>query len=140
MLISDHSDHYIVFTIQHRTTSAKVPTHREMRDFSEQNISKLKKKIKNTIWDKFYAILLAQDAYLASIICKNHINNYFKECFPNKKVKTNYRNKITWIGAELNPIRSGGGGGFKSPPLRFFAFTHLILELHYCALVTFPKK
>ena len=35
-----------------------------------------------------------------------------------------------------------GGGGFKSPPppLRFFALTHLILELHYCALVTFPKK
>ena len=35
-------------------------------------------------------------------------------------------------------IRSGGG--FKSPPLRFFALTHLILELHYCALVTFPKN
>ena len=32
------------------------------------------------------------------------------------------------------------GGGFKSPPIRFFALTHLILELHYCALVTFPKK
>ena len=32
------------------------------------------------------------------------------------------------------------GGGFKSPPLRFFALTHLILELHYCALVTFSKK
>ena len=25
------------------------------------------------------------------------------------------------------------------PPLRVFAFTHLILELHYCALVSFPK-
>ena len=34
-----------------------------------------------------------------------------------------------------------GEGGFKSPPpLRFFTLTHLILELHYCALVTFPKK
>ena len=32
------------------------------------------------------------------------------------------------------------GGGVKSPPLRFFALKHLILELHYCALVTFPKK
>ena len=40
----------------------------------------------------------------------------------------------------LNPIRSGGGGALKAPPLRFFALTHLILELHYCALVTFPKK
>ena len=34
----------------------------------------------------------------------------------------------------------GGGGGLKAPPLRFFALTHLIFELHYCALVTFPKK
>ena len=34
-----------------------------------------------------------------------------------------------------------GGGGFKSPsPLRFFALTHLVLELHYCVLVTFPEK
>ena len=32
-----------------------------------------------------------------------------------------------------------GGGGFKNP-LRFFALTHLILELHYCALRTFPKN
>ena len=41
----------------------------------------------------------------------------------------------------LNPIRSGGGA-LKAPPplLGFFALTHLILELHYCALVTFPKK
>ena len=34
-----------------------------------------------------------------------------------------------------------GGGGFKSPPpLPFFALTHLILKLHYCALVTFQKN
>ena len=51
-LISYHSDHYIVFTIQHGTTSSKVLTHSEMRDFSEQNISRFKKKNKNTTWDK----------------------------------------------------------------------------------------
>ena len=32
------------------------------------------------------------------------------------------------------------GGALKAPPLRLFALTHLILELHYCALVTLPKK
>ena len=48
---------------------------------------------------------------------------------------------IVNLSSSLNPIRSGGGGGaLKAPPLRFFALTHLILELHYCALVTFPKK
>ena len=43
-------------------------------------------------------------------------------------------------GGHFNPIRSGGGGFKSPPPLRFFALTHLILELHYCALETFPKK
>ena len=37
-----------------------------------------------------------------------------------------------------NPIRSGGV--LLKPPLRNFAITHLILGLHYCALVTFPIK
>ena len=31
-------------------------------------------------------------------------------------------------------------GTKKPPPLRFFALTHLILKLHYCALKTFPQK
>ena len=87
-----------MFTIQHGTTSTKAPTHRELRDFSEQNISKFKKKNKNTTWDKFYVIPLAQDAYS---VFANHINNYFQECFPKKNVKINYKNKITWIGADL---------------------------------------
>ena len=45
------------------------------------------------------------------------------------------------INLALTLYDPGGGGGFKSPPpLRFFALTHLILELYYCALLTFPKK
>ena len=33
------------------------------------------------------------------------------------------------------------GGGLKAPPpLGSFVLTHLILELHYCALGTFPKN
>ena len=42
----------------------------------------------------------------------------------------------------LNPIRSGGGAlkDPPPPPPRCFALTHLILELHYYALGTFPKK
>ena len=68
VLISDHSDHYIVFTIQHGTPSTKAPTHREMRDFCEQNISKFMKKIKNTTWDK---ILLKMHTVYFQIILIN---------------------------------------------------------------------
>ena len=32
------------------------------------------------------------------------------------------------------------GGGLYKPSLRFFALTHLILELYYSALGTFPPK
>ena len=37
----------------------------------------------------------------------------------------------------FNPIRSGGALNSPPPLPHFFAFTHLILELHYCALGTF---
>ena len=70
-----------------------------MREFSEQNISKFKKKKKkNTTWDELYAIPLVQDAYS---VFANYINNYFQECFPTKTVKINYKNENSWIGAEL---------------------------------------
>ena len=41
--------------------------------------------------------------------------------------------------SSINPIRSEGGGALNVP-LRIFAITHLILELNYCTLGTFPKK
>ena len=62
VLISDHSDHYIVFTIQHGTTSTKAPTHREMKDFSEQNISKFNKK--NLKYNMLYLLLKMHTVYL----------------------------------------------------------------------------
>ena len=43
--------------------------------------------------------------------------------------------------SEFIHIRSeGGGGGCFKAPLRNFALTHLILELLFCALMTFPKN
>ena len=47
---------------------------------------------------------------------------------------------ITYIPFTLTLYDPGGALKARPPPLRFFALTHLILELHYCALVTFPKK
>ena len=39
----------------------------------------------------------------------------------------------------FKPKRSGGGGALNAP-LRILPLTHLVLELHYCALGTSPKK
>ena len=46
---------------------------------------------------------------------------------------------LTIIMVDTLTLYDPGGGALKAP-LRFFALTHLILELYYCALVTFPKK
>ena len=56
-----------------------------------------------------------------------------------KHVNMHYYSQIAYT-CILTIIQSGGGGDLKVPPLRFFAVTHLILELQYCALGTFPKK
>ena len=43
--------------------------------------------------------------------------------------------------ANMLTLYDQGGGALKAPPpIRFFALAHLILELHYCTLGTFPKK
>ena len=91
VLISDHSDHYIVFTIQHGTTSTKAPTHREMRDFSEQNMSKFKKKLKIQHGTNFmlYLLLKMHTVYLQTILII-----ISKSVSQNKNVKINYKIKL----------------------------------------------
>ena len=85
------------------------------RHFEKQNGGKKEKKI----------FLL-----ISTISMGQHNNYYAKVCF------------LPFQSQDPSPPLTlyDPGGGFKSPPLRFFALTHLILELHYCALVTFPKK
>ena len=51
----------------------------------------------------------------------------------------NYLLTLEELYYSINPIRSGGGGGFKKKT-PIYSLTHLILEVHYFALVTFPKK
>ena len=68
VLISDHSDHYIVFTIQHGTTSTKTPILRKIRNFSEQNISKFKKKIQHGTNFMLYLLLKMHTEYLQTIL------------------------------------------------------------------------
>ena len=49
--------------------------------------------------------------------------------------------KVIGIMYRLTLYDPVGGGALKAPPpLRFFALKHLVFELHYCTLGTFPKK
>ena len=55
-------------------------------------------------------------------------------------IKLVNKSKLSSEITSFNPIRSGGGGAFKALLHPKFGLTHLILELHSCALVTFPSK
>ena len=72
------------------------------------------------------------------VICLTH---YVKYCLPGRTLEC-LETLLCHEESDENPLTlyDPGGGALKAPPLRFFALTHLILELHYCALVTFPKK
>ena len=58
----------------------------------------------------------------------------------NKLLRTFHYCSTVVILKLFNPIGFGGGGALNAPLLRFFALTHLIFELHYCALGTFPRN
>ena len=74
---------------------------------------------------------------------KNLVNNKYK--FLIKKNQFFYNDKkicyLCHLWEHLHILTlCDPGGGLKAPALSFFALTYLILELHYCALGTLPKK
>ena len=57
-----------------------------------------------------------------------------------KFVKLNDAHSAKYLQYAYLTLYDPGGGGALKAPLSFFALTHLILELDYCALGTFPKN
>ena len=68
------------------------------RNFSNQNISKLKKTVRKHNWNEVYSAESAQPAFT---IFFKIIKLSFSECCPIKKIKINYRNRHDWISNDL---------------------------------------
>ena len=68
------------------------------KNFGNQNVSKLRKKLKNLNWNNVYTEECVQMAF--SEFMKIVISN-LNECCPLEKVKINYKNRHDWVTKEL---------------------------------------
>ena len=76
----------------------------------------------------------------ACMFFKSNVNkhcNYANVCLSSNHFE--FVQEVKYVGVLLT-LYDPGGGGLLKLPLRNFAFAHLLLELHYCALGTFPQK
>ena len=98
VLITDITDHYSPFSIRHHTPTPVAKKYRTVRDFSEKNISKLKKSFKNNDWLSLYSDDDAQHAF-------THFINFAKDSFdsycPFKDIRIKYENRHPWVNAEI---------------------------------------
>ena len=69
---------------------------------------------------------------------KTPLASKINDCVGDNNICKMWQGHYQSILSSVNPIHSGEA--FKAPPLRFFALTHLISKLHYCAWVFFLKK
>ena len=84
--------------------------------------------------------MIDQDALHIFAQVKVKLSDKIRDLAVSQKVRFRLLYPSLWNNEASLTLYDPGGGGLKAPPFRFFALTHLILELHYCALGTFPKK
>ena len=97
ILVTDISDHYPVFHINHTTnTVSSVPVVR--RDMSQRNINKFSDGIRQTDW----TTVLNSDSPSESFAQLHHtITTHYRNSFPLLKSKTKYEMKIPWLTSAL---------------------------------------
>ena len=99
------TDHMPIFTVQPLLSPSIIEgeSFKMKRNFSNQNISNLKKTVRKHNWNEVYS---AESAQLASTVFVKFIKLSFSECCPIEKIKINYRNRHDWISNDLkNEIR-----------------------------------
>ena len=92
------SDHFPIFTVRTSTEPIKGPIHKQKRNFSIKNISKLKRIIKAMNWQNVYS---QEDAQSAFLNFQRNIIESFNACCPIENVKINYRNRHDWISNDI---------------------------------------
>ena len=106
VLYSIHTtDHMPIFTVQPLLSPSIIEgeSFKMKRNFSNQNISKLKKTVRKHNWNEVYS---AESAQLVFTVFLKFIKLSFSECCPIEKIKINYRNRHDRISNDLkNEIR-----------------------------------
>ena len=92
------SDHFPIFTVRTSTEPIKGPIHKQKRNLSIKNISKLKRIIKAINWQNVYS---QEDAQSTFQNFQRNIIESFNACCPIENVKINYRNRHDWISNDI---------------------------------------
>ena len=98
ILLTRITDHYPIFTVRSESELPEKSKFRDMRNFSEKNISNFRKLLKKHDWTDLYNI---EDANLAFCNFMCNFKSYFDHCFPLQKIKINYKNRNPWISKEI---------------------------------------
>ena len=98
ILLTRITDHYPIFTVRSESELPEKSKFRDMRNFSEKNISNFRKLLMKHDWTDLYNI---KDANLAFCNFMCNFKLYFDHCFPLQKIKINYKNRNPWISKEI---------------------------------------
>ena len=94
VLTSDISDHYSIFTIRQDVDSKILNKYRYKKEFTNKNISKIKKKLSKLDWN---TTLISDSAKVDFSYLFSIFTDLFISSFPVRKVKITYSNKNPWI-------------------------------------------
>ena len=97
-LLTRITDHYPIYTVRSESELPEKIKFRDMRNFSEKNISNFRKLLKKHDWTDLYNI---KDANLAFCNFMCNFKSYFDHCFPLQEIKINYKNRNPWINKKI---------------------------------------
>ena len=94
----DTTDHYLIFTVRHRTEIKPIDEYRLKRNYDIKNISKFRKILAMKSW---FEMCDFKDVDIAFTYFIDFVKHNYDEKFPLKKVKIKYSNRNEWISDEL---------------------------------------
>ena len=94
----DTTDHYLIFTVRHRTEIKQIDEYRLKRNYDIKNISKFRKILAMKSW---FEMCDYKDVDIAFTYFIDFVKHNYDEKFPLKKVKIKYSNRNEWISDEI---------------------------------------
>ena len=104
ILVTDISDHFPIFSINHSTELNKTVNYFYSRSFSQRNIEKFLNMLNEFDWNHLYS---HTDCNLAFTYFHSNYKKIYDTCFPTKRTKKGYLNKKPWLSMALkNSIKT----------------------------------
>lgn len=94
ILVTDISDHFPIFTMLKKYNLDKSRKVYKNRSLSQKNCTLFSNKLMHTNWNPILESNNCSDAFTKFIDC---FKSVYYECFPIRRSKNNYSNKLPWL-------------------------------------------